>query len=128
MGQVRFRHHRGHGGSNIFIDKFCPDMSVEYFAEVLHRGIFGHGNISPLNNCDKRPTDDRTHNRFDELATSHRAPRAWDKHILQAREIGSSSLCPLKADSGRSYSITSSARVSMVEFRFSARRVLCLFR
>jgi 3'-5' exonuclease len=28
-----------------------------------------------LSNCDKRPTDRRTHNRFDELATSHRAPK-----------------------------------------------------
>jgi hypothetical protein len=65
MGRVRFRHHRGHSGSNIFVDKFCPDMSVEYFAEVLHRGIFGHGNISPLSNCDKRPPDHQTHNRFD---------------------------------------------------------------
>src|SRR5262249_20569902 len=62
-------------------------MGVENFAEVLHRKIFRHGNVSPLSNCDKRPTDSRTHNRFDELATSYRAPKGLGQGILQV-ELG----------------------------------------
>src|SRR5262245_8875518 len=89
MSQVWFRHHRRHRGGNVFVDKFCPDMGVENFAEVLHRGIFRHGNASPWSNCDKRPTDGRTHNRFDELATSHRAPKGLDKASYRL-ELGNS--------------------------------------
>src|SRR5262249_20336780 len=101
MSQVWFRHHRRHRGGNVFVDKFCPDMGVENFAEVLHRGIFRHGNASPWSNCDKRPTDGRTHNRFDELATSHRAPKGLDKASYRLelgnseRQLSTREQCPL---------------------------------